>query len=147
MKKYFSILVILLSALVLLIGGCSNSTITSQPAPTATAAKALDVSTGDAFNLIQSNKSALDFVILDVRTAAEFSGGHIAGATNIDFYAPDFKDQVNKLNHDNRYLVYCRTGVRSAQATQIMLSLGFKNLWNLTGGITQWMTDGFQTTD
>ena len=146
MKKYVGILVILLSSLLVLMGGCSSPSSATQPAPTAAAVKVVDISTSDAFNLIQNNQPASDFVILDVRTASEFSGGHIARATNIDFYAQDFKDQVNKLNHDNRYLVYCRTGVRSTQATQIMLSLGFKNLWNLTGGIAQWTTDGYQTT-
>jgi rhodanese-related sulfurtransferase len=146
-KKYFSILIILFSALLLLIGGCSSSSTSTQPGPTASTVKVVDISTGDAFSLIQSNRSALDFVILDVRTPSEFSSGHIARATNIDFYAPDFKDQVNKLDHNKRYLVYCRTGARSAQATQIMLELGFKNLWNLTGGIVQWTTDGYQTTN
>lgn len=125
-------------------GGCSNSPTATQPAQTTATAKVVDISTGNAFSLIKSNQSATDFVVLDVRTASEFSSGHIAGATNIDFYAQDFKDQVNKLNHYNRYLVYCQTGGRSAQATQMMLSLGFKNLWNLTGGITQWTMDGYQ---
>ena len=77
-------------------------------------------------------------VILDVRTAGEFSGGKIKGARNIDIMSRDFENQVKNLPKDKTYLIYCRSGNRSGQACEIMADLGFKNLKNLSSGIMRW---------
>lgn len=103
------------------------------------------LTTQDAFSLIQSNKAKPGLVIIDVRTAAEFSSAHIANAINLDYYSPDFKANVDKLDRSDRYVVYCRTGIRGAAATQIMRDLGFTQAQNLTGGLEQWILDGFPT--
>jgi rhodanese-related sulfurtransferase len=105
----------------------------------------LAITTQDAFSLIQANKTNPGLVILDVRTAAEFSGGHIANAVNIDYYSPDFRANVGTLDRNNRYVVYCRTGIRGAAATQIMQEIGFTQVQNLTGGLDQWVLDGYPT--
>lgn len=99
----------------------------------------------DAFSLIQSNTGNPGLVIIDVRTAAEFSGGHIANAINIDYYSPDFTSKVATLDRNNRYVVYCRTGIRGAAATQIMRDISFTQVQNLTGGLDQWIRDGYPT--
>ena len=49
-------------------------------------------------------------MILDVRTAEEYSGGHIEGSTNIDVKSESFKEEVGKLDKSKTYLVHCRTG-------------------------------------
>lgn len=98
-----------------------------------------------AYNLIQGNTANPDFVILDVRTPDEFNSGHIAGAINLDYYSPEFKANISKLDKDKQYLVYCRTDNRSTSAVRSMLELGFKEVQNLTGGITQWIQDGYPT--
>lgn len=74
-------------------------------------------------------------LIVDVRTGAEFDSGAIEGAINIDVMAPDFKAEIQKLNKDNTYLVYCRSGARSVSACFNFLSEGFTKLYNLEGGI------------
>ncbi len=74
-------------------------------------------------------------VVLDVRTPEEFASGHLAEAENIDFRAADFRDQVSKLDRDQTYYLYCRTGNRSGQASEIMRELGFTSLYNI-GGIS-----------
>ena len=51
--------------------------------------------------------------------------------TNIDFKAADFKDNVSALDKSKEYIVFCRTGNRSGQASQIMADLGFTNVNNL----------------
>ena len=99
----------------------------------------------DAFSLIQSNTGNPGLVIIDVRTAAEFSGGHIANAINMDYYSPDFTSKVGTLDRNNRYVVYCRTGIRGAAATQIMRDISFTQVQNLTGGLDQWIRDGYPT--
>jgi rhodanese-related sulfurtransferase len=97
----------------------------------------------EAFDLIQENKNNKDFMIIDVRTKDEFDGGHIAAAVNIDYYAADFRAKVDKLDRSKQYLVYCRTGVRSAAASQIFEDLGFREIYNLGNGINRWIQDGY----
>lgn len=72
-------------------------------------------------------------VILDVRTPKEYNTEHIPQALNIDVLNPNFKTEVAKLNRDDSYKVYCRSGKRSAQAISIMKDLGFKKTENLGG--------------
>ena len=77
--------------------------------------------------------------ILDVRTLEEFEISRIPNSKNIDFYKPqNFMLEIEKLDKDNNYYVYCRTGVRSANSCALMKELGFKNTFNLVGGILEW---------
>lgn len=77
-------------------------------------------------------------VILDVRTPEEFREGHLPHAILVDYYADDFRAQINKLDKQARYFVYCRTGRRSSDAIRMMRMDGFKQLENMDGGIVQW---------
>ena len=80
--------------------------------------------------------------ILDIRTPDEFASGHIAGATNLDFYEPQFAGWLDDLDKDTPYLVYCRSGNRSASAIETMKSLGFAEVYELDGGIVSWAQSG-----
>jgi rhodanese-related sulfurtransferase len=78
-------------------------------------------------------------VILDVRTEEEFESGYIPNAKNIDLrMGPGFIDEINTLEKNKSYYVYCRSGARSAQAVQLMRDLGFNQTYNLLGGILNW---------
>lgn len=77
-------------------------------------------------------------VLLDVRTAQEVSEGSIKGHINIDAFATDFAQQIEKLDKSKNYYVYCRSGRRSANACQVMAQKGFKELYNLEGGYMAW---------
>ena len=75
-------------------------------------------------------------VVLDVRTAEEFESGYIPNAKNIDLrMGPGFIEQINTLDKNKPYYVYCRSGARSAQAVKLMRDLGFNETYNLLGGI------------
>jgi rhodanese-related sulfurtransferase len=91
---------------------------------------------------ISSNANCL--VILDVRTPQEYRSGHLDGSINLDFKSPSFSDQIARLDRNNAYLLYCRTGIRSARVLLLMKSLGFMNLYNLTKGIEQWQKEGYE---
>lgn len=76
-----------------------------------------------------------DAVLLDVRTAGEYRQAAIKGAINMDIMGADFHAKIGKLDPHKTYLIYCRSGNRSAQACKYMTSLGFKDVYNLSGGI------------
>jgi phage shock protein E len=69
-------------------------------------------------------------MIIDVRTPAEFSGGHLEGAVNIDIQSSDFASQIDDLDRNGSYVVYCRSGNRSGMAMAQMLDMGFTDVSN-----------------
>ncbi len=71
--------------------------------------------------------------VIDVRTPAEFAEGHLEGAVNIDWQDTGFADAVSALDKDGTYVIYCRSGNRSAQAIDAMTSMGFTDLTNAGG--------------
>ena len=83
-----------------------------------------------------------EVVVLDVRTPGEFSAGHIAGATNIDFQSGDFSERLAKLNREKTYLVHCASGGRSTRALPQFSKLGFKRIVHLDGGFKAWQAAG-----
>lgn len=74
-------------------------------------------------------------VIVDVRTAPEYVGGHLQDAINIDVQSPDFDTLIAALPIDGDYIIYCATGNRSAAAVTRMAELGFTMLTD-AGGFT-----------
>lgn len=81
-------------------------------------------------------------VLLDVRTPGEFQSGTIKGSMNIDFNAPDFEDEIAKLDRSKTYLVYCRSGNRSGQALPMLEQLNLSKIYHLDGGIKAWKAAG-----
>lgn len=78
-------------------------------------------------------------VVLDVRTDDECSDGIITNAIMIDINKGQFFiNEIETLDKSKNYYVYCRSGVRSAKACDIMNELGFENTYNLLGGFMQW---------
>ncbi len=82
-------------------------------------------------------------VVIDIRTSEEHAAGYIA-PTNLvmDYYAPDFKDRLAKLDKDASYLLYCRSGRRTGAALQAMKELGFKDIHDIAGGLVAWTAAG-----
>jgi rhodanese-related sulfurtransferase len=101
-----------------------------------------EVTSQEAFDLIQDNNGNPDFIILDVRTSLEFHDGHIEGALSIDVNLPSFSEELEQLDRNATYLVYCRSGNRSRTALAIMEGLGFTRVYHLTNGITEWVDAG-----
>lgn len=72
-----------------------------------------------------------DTRIIDVRTPAEFAEGHLDGAELLDLSGGEFAAALPSLDPDDEYLVYCRSGNRSAQAVQLMVDAGFSDVTDL----------------
>ncbi len=123
--------------------GCSNAEngttqTTLQPAGEVQAiqnAKVNEEISPDAFMEKLKDPS---FIVLDVRTPEEFKTGHLANAVNINYNAPDFAAEVNKLDKSKTYLVYCQRGARSAGASGVMAGNGFNTIYSLRGGLNAW---------
>ncbi len=88
---------------------------------------------GEFLEVLKNEK----IIIIDVRTESEYNSGHIKGSLLIDFYNPNFIDEVDKLDKEKTYLLYCRTGNRSGQAMNKMSLKNFKRIYNLMGGIVE----------
>jgi rhodanese-related sulfurtransferase len=101
-----------------------------------------EVTSQEAFDLIQENNGNPGFIILDVRTASEFQAGHIEGALGIDVNLPSFSEELAQLDRSVTCLVYCRSGNRSRTALGIMEDLGFTRIYHPTNGITEWVASG-----
>jgi rhodanese-related sulfurtransferase len=104
---------------ILLITGCSGGSYT-------------DVTADEAKELIDSG----DVQVLDVRTPDEFAAGHIPGAKLVPLQV--IESMLSELDKDQKYLVVCRSGNRSTQASGILVENGFTNIYNMTGGMNEW---------
>jgi len=130
-----------LVALAATFSGCAYITGEAIKLP-AVALVITNVSPVQADGLIRANQSNARFVILDVRAPSEYAGGHLPQAVNLDFNSSYFKAEAGRLDKNNTYLVYCRSGSRSAAASKILVELGFSYIYNVTGGITEWQAAG-----
>ncbi len=77
-------------------------------------------------------------LLLDIRTAEEINKGYLKGAVFIDFYDSAFKKQVQTIDKNKPVFVYCAIGGRSWDAAKIMTEMGFKEVYDLKGGIIVW---------
>lgn len=81
-------------------------------------------------------------ILIDVRTPEEMQEGHLEGALNINFLSEGFENEIKQLDKTKTYLLYCRTGKRTAKAGAAMKAAGFKKVIMLDGGITAWKEQG-----
>ena len=75
-----------------------------------------------------------DAIIIDVRTIDEYNTGHIKDSVNIPV------DNISSINYDKEktIIVYCATGIRSANAAKALIDAGYTNVYNLDGGLINW---------
>jgi rhodanese-related sulfurtransferase len=83
--------------------------------------------------------------LIDVRTRDEFKEGHLQGAVNLDFYDPEFGERIKAFEKDKPIFIYCRSGSRSAKAAELFKEAGFAQVYELKGGIINWMEEQLLT--
>lgn len=76
--------------------------------------------------------------IIDVRTPSEYQDGHIKNAQNINVQSRDFREKMQNFDKEKPIYIYCRSGARSANAGRILEEMGFKEIYDLKGGILSW---------
>jgi rhodanese-related sulfurtransferase len=84
-----------------------------------------------------------DLVLIDVGTPGDFSEGHIPGSISLPLRT-SFKEGIKSLAKEKTYILICPTGHRSATAAKLMMEQGFKKVYNLKGGVTDWLRKGFK---
>lgn len=132
MNRAFSFVVILS---IMILAACKNQDSSANPKDLLTLTSVIDISA--AKQLLDSGS----VIPLDVRTSKEIAEGKIKDALEIDFKQAGFENKLNKLDKSKSYLVYCRSGVRSAKSIKVMQKLGFKQTYDLDGGYTAWSKD------
>jgi rhodanese-related sulfurtransferase len=140
MKKYLILLVLAVSVSVAF--SCNSSTTQAQAESTELQEALItkNVSAKDFQQLINDKTNA---TLLDVRTPNEVAQGVIKNPEIIDFYDPEFKAKLDKLDKSKPVLIYCRSGRRSGIAMSTLRELGFLEVYNLQGGILEWSEAGF----
>lgn len=85
-----------------------------------------------------------DIQLVDVRTVAEYSDGHIPGSLNINILDTEgFPAAVDELLDANRPVaLYCKSGRRSRKAAEFLQKKGFHKIYNLDKGILNWIEEG-----
>ncbi|MEJ6792541.1 MAG: rhodanese-like domain-containing protein [Lacinutrix sp.] len=77
-------------------------------------------------------------LLVDVRTPEEHTKGHISNSQNIDFNSPTFNKDIAVLDKEKPVILYCQKGGRSAKCAEKMLKAGFKKIYDLKGGFSEW---------
>ena len=83
-----------------------------------------------------------DYTLIDVRTQDEFDLGHIDSAINLDFYSETFQNEILSLPKNEKIVLYCRTNNRSSKTATILKENGYKDIFVIRGGITEWVKNG-----
>ncbi len=96
---------------------------------------------------VEKFKRKLDtnkYILIDVKTNKEHEKEYIPGSRVIDFYGNDFESNLNSLDKQKKYLIYCHKGARSSLALRFMNVLEFKEVYELKGGISSWKSAGLK---
>ncbi len=85
-----------------------------------------------------------DAILVDVRTPAEWSGGVLENAQQMNYQDADFEQRITALDKSKPVFVYCKLGGRSGRVTSILEEAGFQQVYDLDGGIVAWQNQGFK---
>ncbi len=137
MNRAYQLLFILSALTLIETTACTQKSSVESKAPSVQPASIVyqDINVAQA-KTIQAESP--EVVFLDVRTPEETADGIIPNAIIIDFRSDEFKEKLTQLDRETSYVVYCRSGVRSTNASKMMEQLGFKDVKNLEGGYTAW---------
>jgi phage shock protein E len=87
---------------------------------------------------IEFKEKSLNQTIIDIRTPGEYRSGYIKGAKNINLFSKSFLDEIAKFDKNEPIYIYCRSGNRTSSASKKISNLGFKQVYDLNGGIKNW---------
>lgn len=95
----------------------------------------------EMFNIMETE----DVQIIDVRTPEEYGEGKLKTAQNLCVTHDDFKLKAEQLDKEKPVYLYCKSGRRSAKAAEILKEMGFKEIYEMPGGMDEWKQKGLDT--
>ncbi len=108
------------------------------------AATYTNVTVQTAYGMVNNNTLYPDLVILDVREQFEYDVRHLYNATLLPLGEIDARISELQPYNETEILVYCRSGARSAQASQNLAgNHNFTKIFNMLGGINDWISAGY----
>ncbi len=129
---------------ILAFAGCQNAATNTKTETkmetTQTQKEIAQVSVTEAKKAIEDKKEAQ---FIDVRTPEEYAGGHAVGAKNLPLDKLDA--ELAKLDKNKPVYVICQTGRRSQKGSEILQKAGFGDIYNITGGTSEWTSAGLPT--
>ena len=101
-----------------------------------------DISPKEVKKMLDENAS--NILLLDVRTPGEYKDeGHLKGSVLIPI--SDIEARIGEIESykDKEVIVYCRSGGRSSKVSNLLTGKGFKKIFNMSGGIGAWKSNGY----
>ncbi len=92
---------------------------------------------------IQTNHNIKDYMIIDLRSPANCRKNRLSNALNINYNDENFEIELEKLDRNRVYLIYCSWDAKSNIASEMMADLGFAKIIRMIGGISAWHKDDF----
>lgn len=105
----------------------------------AAGSRVLNITPANASKIMQSDQ---DLMIIDIRTPQEYQKGRLDESINLDYYSSEFTNRLKILDKSKTYIIYCRKGIRGTMASEIMKDFGFKEVYNILGGLDLWSQQG-----
>lgn len=139
MKKIFLISMVMLAVILMSAAmyGCggneSNGESNSGSAQESTAVTYKDITAEKLKSMMETNKN---LVVVDVREQDEWNDGHLANSILIP--TSEFQNRMSELPREKVIAVICQSGARSAQVAEYLVKSGYKEVYNLKGGISGW---------
>ena len=97
----------------------------------------------DAATLNKWLSEGKDLVLIDVGSQGDFAEVHVPGSISLPLNT-NFPVEIKKMSKGKTYVLICPTGRRSLRAAEVMMENGFEKVYNLKGGITDWIRHGFK---
>jgi phage shock protein E len=140
MQMRFSLIVLIVAALMLAACGGAEAPMTEAPEAVAEASTELSLSPSVDVQTTADVMTRNDVVVLDVREQWEYDEAHIPGVVHLPMN--DIPANLDQIPQDLTVIVSCRSGNRSSQVTDFLREQGYENVHNMEGGILAWQRAG-----
>jgi len=130
-----SLYLIVISLFILQFSNLTSPSVAADPVRT-------DISVQVANNMINNNTGYPNLLVLDVRSSEEYNEAHLYNATLIP--VDELGSRLSEIEsyNDTEIIVYCRSGSRSLQASNLLVANNFLMFYNMLGGINAWIAAG-----
>lgn len=102
-----------------------------------------NITVQQADSLIKARTDTSNFIVIDIRTPGEYQKGHLENVVLYNYLSRKGKRKILRLDKKKSYLIYCRSGGRSAALLKKMEKRRFHEVYNMLGGIKAWTKEDY----